>query len=310
MSEHPAPHARCNQLQTKANGGHFMAERVAVVTDTNCGLTPEDARALGAYAVPMPFTIDGAEYFEGVNLTADWFYERQGAGAEVSTSQPLPADLDKEWRAALEDHEELVYIPMSSGLSGSCASATNFANLYDGRVHVIDNKRISVTQREAVIDALRWARAGLDAAQIEQRLMESALQASIYLTVSTLDHLRKSGRITPAVASIGSVLKIKPVLQIQGAKLDAYSVARSMPSAERIMLKALERDVNERFGGVENVHLYVAHTNREKEACDLAERVSTLFGGHEEVFMDRLPLSIACHTGAGAIGVGCARREA
>ena len=294
----------------KNNGGERMAERVAIVADTNSGIMPEQADELGVYVVPMPFTVDGTEYFEGVNLTAAQFYERQAAGADISTSQPLPADLSRTWERALEDHDEVVYIPMSSGLSGSCESATNFAGLFGGHVHVVDNKRISVTQREAVIDSLRWAREGLSATQIVERLMSSALEASIYLMVSTLEFLRKSGRITPAVASIGSVLKIKPVLQIQGAKLDAFSVARTVSSATRTMLKALERDVNERFGGVQNVHLYVAHTNREEEAQSLAEQIGTLFGTCEEVFVDRLPLSIACHTGAGAVGVGCARREA
>ena len=287
-----------------------MAESVAIVTDTNCGMMPEEAKERGIYVVPMPFTVDGEEYFEGVNLDAKEFYERLAAGADISTSQPLPADIGKQWSEALETHDKVVYIPMSSGLSGSCASATNFAGLFDGRVQVVDNKRISVTQREAVLDAKRWADEGLSADEIVKRLLDSAMEASIYLMVSTLEHLRKSGRITPAVASIASILKVKPVTQIQGAKLDFYAVARNVKSAVKIMLKALERDVNERFGGVQNVHLYVAHTNREEDAKSLAEQVSTLFGGHEEVFMDRLPLSIACHTGAGALGVGCARVEA
>ena len=287
-----------------------MAESVAIVTDTNCGMMPEEAKERGIYVVPMPFTVDGEEYFEGVNLDAEEFYERLAAGADISTSQPLPADIGAQWNEALETHDKVVYIPMSSGLSGSCESASNFAGLFDGRVKVVDNKRISVTQREAVLDAKRWADEGFSADEIVERLLDSAMEASIYLMVSTLEHLRKSGRITPAVASIASILKVKPVTQIQGAKLDFYAVARNVKSAVKIMLKALERDVNERFGGVRNVHLYVAHTNREEDAKSLAEQVSTLFGGHEEVFMDRLPLSIACHTGAGALGVGCARVEA
>ena len=287
-----------------------MAERVAIVTDTNCGMMPEEAAEHGVYVVPMPFTVDGEDYFEGVNLTAEQFYERLSQGADISTSQPLPADIGKVWNEALETHDELVYIPMSSGLSGSCESASNFAGLFNGRVHVVDNKRISVTQRESVLDAKRWAEEGLSAGEIVERLLDSAMEASIYLMVSTLEHLRKSGRITPAVASIASVLKVKPVTQIQGAKLDFYTVARNVKGAMRSMLKALEKDVNERFGGVQNVHLYVAHTNREKDAKSLAEQVSTLFGGHEEVFVDRLPISIACHTGEGALGVACARREA
>lgn len=287
-----------------------MGDRVAVVTDTNSGIMPDQAADLGLQVVPMPCEIDGEEFFEGVSVTSEQFYERLAAGSDVSTSQPLPADLDRAWRAALAEADEVVYIPMSSGLSGSCTSALNFSNLYEGRVHVVDNKRISVTQRESALDALRWAREGLSAAQIARRLEQTALNASIYLMVDTMDQLRKGGRVTPAAASIGSMLKIKPVLQIQGAKLDTFAVCRSVKSGMRTLLDALRRDVEDRFGGVEKVHLYVAHTNRPAQAADLAERIVELFGGGVEVFVDRLPLSIACHTGEGALGVACALREA
>ena len=287
-----------------------MGDRVAVVTDTNSGIMPDQATDLGLQVVPMPCEIDGEEFFEGVSVTSEQFYERLAAGSDVSTSQPLPADLDRAWRAALAEADEVVYIPMSSGLSGSCTSALNFSNLYEGRVHVVDNKRISVTQRESALDALRWAREGLSAAQIAQRLEQTALNASIYLMVDTMDQLRKGGRVTPAAASIGSMLKIKPVLQIQGAKLDTFAVCRSVKSGMRTLLDALRRDVEGRFGGVEKVHLYVAHTNRPAQAAELAERIVELFGGGVEVFVDRLPLSIACHTGEGALGVACALREA
>ena len=197
---------------------------------------------------------------------------------------------------------------MSSGLSGSCETARGLAEHFGGRVQVADNQRISVTQREATLDALRWAGEGRSAAEIRALLEETRLDASIYLMVDTMDHLRRSGRITPAAAAVGSVLKIKPVLQIQGEKLDAFTVAKSLKAAKRAMMKALARDVDERFGGVENVHLYVAHTNREGDALALADEMRAAFGSGD-VFVDRLPLSIACHVGPGALGVGCAKRQ-
>lgn len=291
-----------------AGKGDAVAQRIAIMTDTNSGIEPDEARALGIDVVPMPFVVGGEECFEGVNLNPAEFYERLAAGADIATSQPSIVDLGKRWFDALESCDAVVYIPMSSGLSGSCATAQGIANRFGGKVHVVDNQRISVTQREAVLDALRWADAGLNAAQIAVRLEQTALSASIYIMVDTLEHLKRGGRITPAVAAIGSMLKIKPVLQIQGEKLDAFSVAKSLKSAERTMLKALEKDVSERFGGAQKVHLYVAHANRAADAEALAATMRERFGT-DDVHVARLPLSIACHTGAGALGVGCAKRE-
>ena len=284
-----------------------MGERIAIATDTNSGIMAEEAERLGVSVVPMPFVVDGRECFEGVNLHAEEFYERLASGTDIMTSQPSIVDLGVRWRNLLENHDAIVYIPMSSGLSGSCETARGLAEHFEGRVQVVDNQRISVTQRESVHDALRWAEAGCTACEIRERLERTRLDASIFIMVDTMDYLRKGGRVTPAAAAIGSMLKIKPVLQIQGEKLDAFSVAKSVKAAKRTMVKALTKDVEERFGGVDNVHLYVAHTNRDDDAAALADEMRAAFGA--DVFADRLPLSIACHVGPGALGVGCAKRQ-
>ena len=285
-----------------------MGEKIAVVTDTNSGIMAEEAERLGVYVVPMPFVVDGEECFEGVNLDAPHFYARQEAGADIATSQPSIVDLGKRWGELLETHDSIIYIPMSSGLSGSCETAHALAQHCEGRVLVVDNQRISVTQREAVLDALAWIRAGKTDSEICDLLVKTKLEASIYLMVDTMEHLHKSGRITSAAAAVGSVLKIKPVLQIQGDKLDAFTVAKSLKAAKRAMVKALASDIEQRFGGVENVHLYVAHTNRDDDAEAFAEEVRERFAS-DDVYVDRLPLSIACHVGPGALGIGCAKKQ-
>lgn len=289
-----------------AKWGHEVASKIAVVTDTNSGVMVEDAKTLGIFVVPMPFVVDGQECYEGVNLESSHFYERQAQGAVIATSQPSIAKLQNLWDELLKTYDEIVYIPMSSGLSGSYDTAKHLANHYHGAIEVADCMRISVTQREAALDALRWTQEGLSAAQIRERLEANRLEASIYIMVDTMEHLRKGGRISPAAGAIGSLLKIKPVLQIQGDKLDAFSVVKSVKAAKRTMLTALEKDIHERFGGVDKVHMYVAHTNRAADACALAQEMKERFAS-SDVFVDQLPLSIACHTGAGALGVGCAR---
>ena len=280
---------------------------IAIVTDTNSGIMSAEADALGVHVVPMPFVVDGIECFEGVNLEAPAFYARLADGADIVTSQPSIVDLGKLWVGVLETHDELVYLPMSSGLSGSCETARSLAEQhFPGRVHVVDNQRISVTQREAVLDALRWVEAGKSAAEIRDLLEQTKLDASIYIMVDTMEYLRRGGRVTPAAAAIGSLLKIKPVLQIQGDKLDAYAKAKTPKAARKIMIKALERDIEERFGGLQNVRLYVAHAHRAEDAASFADEVRAHFGT-DDVYVDRLPLSIACHIGPGALGIGCTK---
>ncbi len=282
------------------------SKRVAVMTDTNSGVMPQEAEELGIYVTPMPFTVGGIECYEGVNLDAEHFYAQQSAGVDITTSQPPLDDLAKHWAEILEEYDQIVYIPMSSALSGSYDTALLLATQFEGRVFVADCKRISVTQRDATLDAKRWADEGADGMEICRRLEATALDASIYIMVDTLEYLRKSGRITDAVGAIGSALKIKPVLKIQGGKLDAFALAKTLKSAEKTMMKQLKKDVINRFGGVDKVKLYVAHTQRADDAQALAEQMSKFFD-KAEVYVASLPLSIACHVGTGAIGIGCAQ---
>ena len=281
--------------------------RIAIVTDSNSGITREEAAALGAYVVPMPFFIDGELYYEGITLTTQEFYKRMAAGSEISTSQPTPGAVLELWDELLETNAEVVYIPMSSGLSGSCATATALAEDYDGRVQVVDNQRISATQRQSVIDALNMARDGLGGAQITEVLLRERLEASIYITVDTLQYLKKGGRITAAAAALGTVLGIKPVLQIQGDKLDAFSMAHGLKAAKRQMLDAVERDLEKRFSGMRGVMVAAAYTCSEAEAEVWSDEIRARFGERYCGYIAPLSLSVACHTGSGAVAMGCVK---
>ena len=281
--------------------------RIAIVTDSNSGITREEAAALGAYVVPMPFFIDGELYYEGITLTTQEFYKRMAAGSEISTSQPTPGAVLELWDELLETNDEVGYIPMSSGLSGSCATATALAEDYDGRVHVVDNQRISATQRQSVIDALNMARDGLSGAQITEVLLRERLEASIYITVDTLQYLKKGGRITAAAAALGTVLGIKPVLQIQGDKLDAFSMAHGLKAAKRQMLDAVERDLEKRFSGKRGVMVAAAYTCSEAEAEVWSDEIRARFGERYCGYIAPLSLSVACHTGPGAVAMGCVK---
>ena len=281
--------------------------RIAIVTDSNSGITREEAAALGAYVVPMPFFIDGELYYEGITLTTQEFYKRMAAGSEISTSQPTPGAVLELWDELLETNDEVVYIPMSSGLSGSCATATALAEDYDGRVHVVDNQRISATQRQSVIDAPNMARDGLSGAQITEVLLRGRLEASIYITVDTLQYLKKGGRITAAAAALGTVLGIKPVLQIQGDKLDAFSMAHGLKAAKRQMLDAVERDLEKRFSGKRGVMVAAAYTCSEAEAEVWSDEIRARFGERYCGYIAPLSLSVACHTGSGAVAMGCVK---
>ncbi len=228
-------------------------------------------------------------------------------GADISTSQPTPGAVLDLWDSALEEHDELVYIPMSSALSGSCATAEALAEDYDGRVVVVDNQRISATQRQSVLDAVSMASAGLDAAQICDVLVRDKLEASIYITVDTLKYLKKGGRITAAAAAFGTVLGIKPVLQIQGEKLDAFAMAHGMKAAKKQMLDAVERDLDTRFAGKDGVYVAAAYTCSDEEARAWADEIRARFGDRFSGYIAPLSLSVACHTGPGAFGVGCVK---
>lgn len=280
--------------------------KVAIVTDSNSGITQAAAKELGVQVLPMPFYINEELYFEDVTLTQEQFYQRLAQDADISTSQPAPGDVTDLWDEVLRTHDQLVYIPMSSGLSASCETALMLAAAdYKDRVFVVDNQRISITQRQSVLDAMELAREGLDGRAIHDILMRERLEASIYITVDTLKYLKKGGRVTAAGAAIGTVLNIKPVLQIQGEKLDAFAKARGWKSAKKIMLDAMEKDLTGRFAG-QKVHLAAAYTCSEEEAREWLQALAERFPGYE-IHMDKLSLSVACHIGAGSMAVGCSR---
>lgn len=283
---------------------------IAIVTDSNSGITQEEAKKLGVYVLAMPFFVDEKIHFEGIDLSQDKFYELLAADANVSTSQPSPGDVMELWHNLLKDYAEIVYIPMSSGLSTSCHTAMALAADFDNRVFVADNNRISVTQRQAVLDAKALANAGWTGAQIKEILETESMEASIYLMVDTLKYLKKGGRVTPAVAMIGTVLNIKPVLTIQGDKLDAFANVRGMKRAKKVMLEAMKQDMEKRFAkpladGL--MRLQIAYSYGQDEAVNIwREEVRAAFPGME-IDESLLSLSVACHTGPGVIAVACSK---
>lgn len=279
--------------------------KIAIVTDSNSGITQKEAGQLGIRVVPMPFYINGELFYEDISLTQEEFYQRLGEDADISTSQPSLGDVMDLWKELLKDHDEVIHIPMSSGLSSSCEMAMGLAQDFDGKVFVVDNQRISVTQRQSVLDAMEMREKGMSAREIVDVLMKEKLESSIYITVDTLKYLKKGGRVTPAAAAIGTVLNLKPVLQIQGAKLDAFSKARGMKSAKRVMLAAMKKDIEERFAG-KKVHLEIAYTCTEEEAMEWKKEVEEQFPGYE-IQADRLSLSVSCHIGPGSLAIACSR---
>lgn len=284
--------------------------KIAIMTDSNSGITQKEAEVLRIRVLPMPFLIDGETFFEEISLTQEQFYERLAQDVDISTSQPSPEDVTKAWEELLEENESIVYIPMSSGLSGSCQTAIMLADDYEGKVQVVDNQRISVTQRQSVLDAIELAKEGKTAVQIKEILEANKFESSIYIMLDTLKYLKKGGRITPAAAALGSALRLKPVLQIQGEKLDAFSIARTKKQGVSKMLAAIEEDIKARFGGLdnmENIHMEVAHTVNEEAALELVEMIKERFGV-ETVDMYPLSLSISCHIGAGSLAVACSKR--
>ncbi|MBQ7926105.1 MAG: DegV family protein [Lachnospiraceae bacterium] len=280
--------------------------KVAIVTDTNSGIMPPEAQQHGVYVFPMPFTIDDADYLEAVNLSRDQFYEKMEAGADIKTSQPSLETLMKLWEELLQEYDEIVHIPMSSGLSGSYQSARMLAEDYDGKVFVVNNQRISVTQRQSVLDAKEMADNGATGQEILEFLEQDKFNSSIYIMLNTLQYLKKGGRITPAAAAIGTMLKLKPVLTIQGDKLDAFSKARTSSQGKNTMINALKNDLENRFGnpGPEGARLFVAHTHDEAAALAFKAEIEAAFPGYD-IYMDELPLSISTHIGPGALGIAC-----
>lgn len=282
--------------------------RVAIATDSNSGITQKQSEKLGIYVVPMPFMMDGHTYFEDIDLSQEEFYEKLKGGADISTSQPSPGSLMDLWNQLLEDYDEVLYIPMSSGLSSSYQTAHMLSDEFDGKVQVVNNQRISITQRQSVLDAKAMADLSLDAVTIRARLEETKLESTIYITVDTLEYLKKGGRITPAAALLGTFLKIKPVLTIQGDKLDAFSKARTMKQAKSMMIAAIRKDLEDRFHDPEcqETHLAVAHSHNEAAAEELKKELKELFPG-VQIYVDHLSLSVSCHIGPGALAIACSK---
>lgn len=284
--------------------------KIAVVTDSNSGITQQQAKELGVTVLPMPFYINEQLFLEGITLTQEEFYKKLEEDANISTSQPSPADVMETWERLLADHEEVVHIPMSSGLSNSCQTAFVLSREFNGRVHVVDNQRISVTQRQSVLDALTLIQAGKTGAQVKEILEAEKSESSIYITLETLKYLKKGGRITPAAAALGTVLKLKPVLQIQGEKLDAFAKARGKKQAKKIMIKAMEEDLKKRFKEYNKKGLMCledAYTGNLEEAEEWKKELEKEFPGME-IHMDPLSLSVACHIGQGALAVAVSKK--
>ncbi|WP_040193967.1 DegV family protein [Clostridium culturomicium] len=280
-----------------------MKYKVAIITDSNSGVSNDEAHSLGINVVPMPFYVNEKLYHENITINQDEFFKMLEQDLEISTSQPTPGDILELWNSLLKEYDEIIHIPMSSGLSGSYMTAAALADDFNGKVFVINNKRISVTQRQSVLEAISLRNKGFSGKEIAELLNQYALNASIYITVDTLKYLKKGGRVTTSGAALGTVLNIKPVLQIQGDKLDAFKKARGRKQAMKIMINALENDLKNRFNG-KKISLYLAYSGNRSLAEDWEQMVKATFPEYE-IFSTPLPLSISCHIGAGAIGIGC-----
>ena len=284
--------------------------KIAIVTDSNSGISQKQAASLeNVFVIPMPFMINDENYFEDINLTVPEFYEKLTDGANIVTSQPSPEAVMDLWDKLLKEYDEIVHIPMSSGLSGSCQSAMMLAMDYDEKVQVVNNQRISVTQRQSVLDAIELSGWGKNAAQIKEILENDRFNSSIYIMLDTLHYLKKGGRITPAAAALGTLLRLKPVLQIQGEKLDAFAKARTSAQGKSIMMTAIRNDLENRFGGVDNKNyvIQVAHTQNETAALALKEELAQAYPG-VDIYVAQLSLSVACHIGPGSLAIACCRK--
>ncbi len=287
--------------------------KVAITTDSNSGITQKQGEELGVYVLPMPFIIGGDTYYEDINLSQADFYEKLKGDIEISTTQPSPDEVMNLWKKLLEEYDSIIHIPMSSGLSGSCQTAMMLSHEdeFDGKVYVVDNQRISVTMRQSVIDAKIMADKGIDVEEIYDILMRDKLEASIYIMVDTLKYLKKGGRVTPAAAALGTILRLKPVLQIQGEKLDAFAKARTVTQAKSIMINAVKSDIEKRFGGdMNNVWFEIAHTENETEAENFKAEILEAFPGYpaEDIVINPLSLSVSCHIGPGALAFAITKK--
>ncbi len=278
--------------------------KTAIVTDTNSGLTPAAADELGVNLISMPFTIDGQLYFEGYDLTHPMFFDRMRHGARISTSQPAPYDITSLWDRLLEDHDAVLHFPMSAGLSGACQTAKALARDYDGRVLVVDDRRISVTLEQSVRNARTLLDQGKTPAEVRETLEAERRECIVYLAVNTLEHLKKSGRVTTAAAAMAAVLHIKPILLIQEGKLDAYKKVRGMAHAQRALIEALRNDLSTRFAGMK-MRVFSGYSGGDPSVGRAWQKIVQAAFPDWEVGLISLPLSICCHTGEGALGVSC-----
>lgn len=284
--------------------------KVAIVTDSNSGITQADGKEMGVFVLPMPFYIDDELFFEEITLTQEEFYQKMESDADIKTSQPAPGDVMKLWDDILKEYDEIVHIPMSSGLSGSCETAMMLAEEYDGKVKVVNNQRISVTQRRSVMEAKALADAGKNAEEIKALLEEIKLESDIYITLDTLKYLKKGGRLTPAAAAIGTVLNLKPVLRIKGEKLDAFSKARGWKSAKKTMIQTIQKVIDTEFSdckGPENLYIDAAYTGNQEDANEWKRELEETFPEYD-IYMAPLALSVACHIGPGARAVTVTKR--
>ena len=285
----------------------MIMKKVKIITDSNSGITQEEGKNLDVFVISMPFTINGKEYFEGISISQDRFFELLEQGAEVTTSQPSQAYLENVWSGFLNEYEQIVYIPMSSGLSATCTNAKKYAEQFAGRVRVADNLRISVPQKISVYEAVQLAKNGKSAEEILRHLENTKGLCSIYLTVSELKYLKKGGRITPAVATLGDMLRLKPILFTRGNSFDKYAIALSMGQAKKKMIQQIKNDLITEFKN-EYEHgrmaLLVAYSKIKEEAVKFSKEIEAEFPNMKVLYVDPLSLSVACHTGAGALGIG------
>ena len=283
--------------------------RVVVVTDSNSGITQAEAKELGVVVMPMPFYINEEMFYEDIDLTQEQFYAKLAEGGDIKTSMPLVGDVTDKWDELLKEYDEIVYIPMSSGLSSSCETAYMLSQDYDGKVQVVNNQRISVTMRQSVLDAKAMAESGKTAEEIKDILEDEKFNSSIYIMVDTLTYLKKGGRITPAAAALGTLLKLKPVLQIQGEKLDAFAKARTVKQAKSIMIEAMKADFEKRFDSPDGakMNLEMAYTFDKEAAEAFKAEVQEAFPNNE-IVMNPLSLSVSCHIGPGALAIACSKK--
>ena len=284
--------------------------KVAIATDSNSGITQAQGKELGVFVLPLPFMIDGKEYLDDITLTQEGFYQKLEEDADVCTSQPSPEAVTGFWEEILKEYDALVYIPMSSGISGSCQTARMLAEDYEGKVYVADNHRVSITQRQSVLDALKMAEAGMTAEEIWKKLEETGPDSTIYIMVDTLKYLKKGGRLTPAVAAIGTLLRIKPVLTIQGEKLDSYAKARTLKQSKSMMISAIQNDMASRWGDTDGSKctIQVAHSCNEEEALLLKAELQEVFPKAEDILINPLALSVACHIGPGSLAIAASKK--